>query len=51
MANLFHQDKTAYVRDYSFSVTEDIRVGTQTILGGYVGGSRVLSEVLFSDFG
>ena len=50
MANLFHQDKTAYVRDYSFSVTEDIRAGTQTILGGYVGGSRVLSEVLFSDF-
>ena len=50
MANLFHKDKTAYVRDYSFSVTEDIRVGTQTILGGYVGGSRVLSQVLFSDF-
>ena len=50
MANLFHQDKTAYVRDYSFSVTEDIRVGTQTILGGYVGGSKVLAEVLFSDF-
>ena len=50
MANLFHKDKTAYVRDYSFSVTEDIRVGTQTILGGYIAGSRVLSEVLFADF-
>lgn len=50
MANLFHQDKTAYVRDYSVGVTEDIRTGTRTILGGYVSATRMLSEVLFADY-
>ena len=50
MANLFHQDKTAYVRDYSVGVTEDIRTGMQTVLGGYVGATRVLSEILFADY-
>ena len=50
MANLFHQDKTTYVRDYSVGVTEDIRFGMQTILGGYVSATRVLSGILFADF-
>jgi len=50
MANLFHQDKTTYVRDYSASITEDITTGIQTILGGYVSATRVLSEILFADY-
>ncbi len=50
MANLFHQDKTTYVRDYSAGITEDITTGIQTILGGYVSATRVLSEVLFADY-
>ncbi len=50
MANLFHQDKTTYVRDYSSGITEDITTGMQTILGGYVSATRVLAEVLFADY-
>ncbi len=50
MANLFHQDKTTYVRDYSAGITEDITTGMQTILGGYVSAARVLSEILFADY-
>ena len=50
MANLFHQDKTTYVRDYSAGITEDITTGMQTIIGGYVSATRVLAEVLFADY-
>ncbi|MCH8334489.1 MAG: HAMP domain-containing protein [Proteobacteria bacterium] len=50
MADLFHQDKTAYVRDLSASVTSDIKNEVDTILGGYVSATRVLSEVLFADY-
>ncbi|MBT8098837.1 MAG: HAMP domain-containing protein [Gammaproteobacteria bacterium] len=50
MANLFHKDKTAYVRDYSAGVTEDIRTGAGTILSGYISATRMLSEVLFADY-
>jgi len=50
MANLFHQDKTTYVRDYSSGITEDITTGMQTIMGGYVSATRVLAEVLFADY-
>ena len=50
MADLFHQDKTAYVRDLSASVTGDIKTEVDTILGGYVSATRVLSEVLFADY-
>jgi signal transduction histidine kinase len=50
MADLFHQDKTAYVRDLSASVTNDIKTEVDTILGGYVSATRVLSEVLFADY-
>jgi signal transduction histidine kinase len=50
MANLFHQDKTTYVRAYSSGITEDITTGIQTILGGYVSATRVLAEVLFADY-
>ena len=50
MADLFHQDKTAYVRDLSASVTSDIKTEIDTILGGYVSATRVLSEVLFANY-
>ena len=50
MADLFHQDKTAYVRDLSASVTSDIKTEIDTILGGYVSATRVLSEVLFAGY-
>ena len=50
MADLFHQAKTAYVRDLSASVTSDIKTEVDTILGGYVSATRVLSEVLFADY-
>ena len=50
MADLFHQDKTAYVRDLSASVTSDIKTEVDTILGGYVSATRVLSEVLFAGY-
>ena len=50
MADLFHQDKTAYVKDLSASVTSDIKTEVDTILGGYVSATRVLSEVLFADY-
>ena len=50
MADLFHQDKTAYVRDLTASVTSDIKNEVDTILGGYVSATRVLSEVLFADY-
>jgi signal transduction histidine kinase len=50
MADLFHQDKTAYLRDRSASVTSDIKTEVDTILGGYISATRVLSEVLFADY-
>lgn len=50
MADLFHQDKTAYVRDLSASVTSDVKTEIDTILGGYVSATRVLSEVLFANY-
>ena len=50
MADLFHQDKTAYVRDHSASVTSNIKTEVDTILGGYISATRVLSEVLFADY-
>ena len=50
MADLFHQDKTAYVRDHSAAVTSDIKNEVNTILGGYISATRVLSEVLFADY-
>ena len=50
MADLFHQDKTAYVRDHSASVTSNIKTEFDTILGGYISATRVLSEVLFADY-
>ena len=50
MADLFHQDKTAYVRDLSASETSDIKTEIDTILNGYVSATRVLSEVLFAEY-
>ncbi|MGI9306303.1 MAG: hypothetical protein ACR2P5_03260, partial [Gammaproteobacteria bacterium] len=50
MTNLFHQDKTAYVRDYSAAVTNDIRTSVFTLMSSYVSATRVLSEVLFADY-
>lgn len=50
MTNLFHEDKTGYVRDHSATVTNDIRVGVFTLVSSYVSATRVLSEVLFADY-
>lgn len=49
MANLFQQDKTAYVRDASVSVTSNMRSEVDTILGSHQSAARVLAEVLFAD--
>lgn len=50
MANLFQQDKTAYVRDFSSAVTTNMRAEVETILGSHLSAARVLSEVLFADY-
>ena len=50
MANLFQQDKTAYVRDYSAAVTRNMQSEVGTILGAQLSASRVLAEVLFADY-
>ena len=49
MANLFHQDKIAYVRDYNAAVTEEIRAGTYSVLRGYTSATQILSEILLAD--
>ena len=50
MANLFQQDKTAYVRDFSSAVTSNMQVEVETILESRLSAARVLSEVLFADY-
>jgi signal transduction histidine kinase len=50
MANLFQQDKTAYVRDYSVAITGNMRAEVETILDSQRSGARVLAEVLFADY-
>ena len=50
MANLFQQDKTAYVRDFSAAVTSNMQAEIQTILEGQVSAAQVLEEVLFADY-
>lgn len=50
MTNLFHEDKTTYVRDSSAAVTNDIRSSVFTLVSSYVSATRVLSEVLFADY-
>ena len=50
MANLFEQDKTAYVRDFSSAVTSNMQAEVDTLLDSYVSATRVLSEVLFADY-
>ena len=50
MANLFQQDKTAYVRDYSLAVTGNMQAEIETILDSQLSAARVLSEVLFADY-
>ncbi len=49
MANLFHQDKIAYVRDFSVAVTSNMRAEVDTILGSHQSAARVLAEVLNAD--
>jgi len=50
MANLFHQDKTAYVRDFSVAVTSNMRAEVETILASHRSAARVLAEVLLADY-
>lgn len=50
MANLFQQDKTAYVRDYSAAVTGNMQAEVETILDSQLSAAQVLSEVLFADY-
>lgn len=50
MANLFQQDKTAYVRDFSAAVTGNMQVEVETILGSKLSAARVLAEVLFAEY-
>ena len=50
MANLFQQDKTAYVRDFSAVVTGNMQSEVETILDAQLSASRVLAEVLFADY-
>ncbi len=50
MANLFQQDKTAYVRDFSAAVTGNMQSEIETILGSQLSAATVLAEVLFADY-
>jgi len=50
MANLFQQDKTAYVRDFSAAVTSNMQAEVETILDSQLSAARVLAEVLFADY-
>ena len=50
MANLFHQDKTAYVRDFSVAVTSNMRAEVETILASHLSAAGVLAEVLLADY-
>jgi len=50
MANLFEQDKTAYVRDFSAAVTGNMQSEVETILESQLSASKVLAEVLFADY-
>ncbi len=50
MANLFQQDKAAYVRDFSAAVTGNMRAEVDTILDSQLSAARVLAEVLFADY-
>ncbi len=50
MANLFQQDKTAYVRDFSAAVTSNMQSEIETILDGQMSAAHVLAEVLFADY-
>ncbi len=50
MANLFQQDKTAYVRDFSAVVTGNMQAEIGTILDSRLSAAQVLAEVLFADY-
>lgn len=50
MANLFEQDKTAYVRDFTVAVTGNMQSEIETILGGQLSAAHVLAEILFADY-
>ncbi|NOR66762.1 MAG: HAMP domain-containing protein, partial [Woeseiaceae bacterium] len=50
MANLFHQDKTAYVRDFSVAVTSNMRAEVETILASHLSAAGVLAEVLLAEY-
>ena len=50
MANLFQQDKTAYVRAFSATVTGNMQAEVETILESRLSAIQVLAEVLFADY-
>ena len=50
MADLFQQDKIAYVRDFNVTVTSNMRADIETILSGQLSAAQVLAEVLFADY-
>jgi signal transduction histidine kinase len=50
MANLFQQDKTAYVRDFSVAVAGNMQSEADAVLGAHLSATRVLAEVLFADY-
>lgn len=50
MANLFEQDKTAYVRDFSVAVAGNMQSEVDVILESHVGATRVLGEIMFADY-
>ncbi|MEE8539181.1 MAG: HAMP domain-containing protein, partial [Woeseiaceae bacterium] len=50
MANLFHQDKTAYVRDSSVVKTLNMRAEIETILASHLSAAGVLAEVLLAEY-
>ena len=50
MADLFQQDKRAYVRDFSAAVTGNMQSEIDTILDSQLSASQVLAEVLFADY-
>jgi len=50
MANLFQQDKIAYVRDFNVAVTSNMQADVETTLGSHLSAARVLAEFLFADY-
>lgn len=48
MAELFHEDKTAYVRDLAANTTTNVTSEIDAQMAGYVGASHMIVKVLFA---